>query len=321
MLKHHPVDKGVVEKVVRHAQEPVHIRLHISPHGHVAQLGAEAAELHLQLADLLLRGVQAVVLDHGGDKPAADHIKGAPVRRGAQGVEHALGGIARRAARVCGFTDLAVERLLRGDLLLKLQDAAGLCAAGRLERFALAAQRLGIARFAAVERGALRFVPGNILTDGLELAQHAVVPDRGGKRLLPLPVEPLLLFAEHAVKQRGQAVPLQAVDIRLLVRPRGFQLALAGLERVPPRVQRLQHGVQLLKPRRLFAECLQQSVIIRHTDPSDPLSDDCIIAQCARRFEVFHKIRRESARETVNIHVFRRMALKTREKVCYTTHN
>lgn len=39
-----------------------------------------------------------------------------------------------------------------------------------------------------------------------------------------------------------------------------------------------------------------------------------------RLFEVFHKMQVPTARETVKFHVFGRIALKTGEKVCYTTN-
>ncbi len=39
-----------------------------------------------------------------------------------------------------------------------------------------------------------------------------------------------------------------------------------------------------------------------------------------RLFEVFHKMQVPAARETVKFHVFGRIALKTGEKVCYTTN-
>ena len=46
-VEHHPVHKQSVEKVVCEKQEAVYLRLHLRLNGHVAQLGAEAAELDL----------------------------------------------------------------------------------------------------------------------------------------------------------------------------------------------------------------------------------------------------------------------------------
>ena len=81
--------------------------------------------------------------------------------------------------------------------------------------------------------------------------------DRSGIGLLLLLVQLLVLFAEHTVKQRGKAVPLQPVDVLLLGGAHGGQLALARLQLAAAGVQRVQHGAQLLFARGLCAQRAQ----------------------------------------------------------------
>ena len=72
------------------------------------------------MLDLILRGVEVVVFRQIGDQPAAEQVERSPVIRAVQAGEDAFRGIARRAAGVDGFLDLARLRLLRGDFLLEL---------------------------------------------------------------------------------------------------------------------------------------------------------------------------------------------------------
>ena len=97
-VKHHPVDKQAVKKVIRKAQETIHLCLYIRVDGHVAQLGAEAAELDLQCFDLVLCAVQMAVLGKVGNQPAAEQIERTP----AAGTVQARKNAVRRAAGAAG---------------------------------------------------------------------------------------------------------------------------------------------------------------------------------------------------------------------------
>ena len=126
MVQHHPVREKAVEKVIRKAQETVHLRLHIRLDGYIGQLGLKAAKLGLQRLDLVLRVVQMPVLDQVGYQAAAEQVERPPAFRAVQAGQDAARGIARRASGVECLPNLGFQRLLCGELLLKLQDALGI---------------------------------------------------------------------------------------------------------------------------------------------------------------------------------------------------
>ena len=271
-VEHHPVHKQAVEKVVRKAQEAVHLRLDIRLDGHVAQLGAEAAELDLQGFDLVLRAVQMAVLGKVGNQPAAEHVKGTPVARAVQARKDAFRRVAGGAAGVDRLFDLARLRPLRGDFLLELQNALGLPGAACLECFALVRKHLLVPRFAALKRAQLAFIPCNVLPDGFQLAYRTVVPDRSGIGLLLFLVQLLVLSAEHAVKQRGKAAPFQTVDVLLLGGAHGGEFLFARFEFAAAGIQRIQHGMQLLLPRGLRAQRAKLIIKVCHGGSLQSLS-------------------------------------------------
>ena len=229
-VKHHPVDKQAVKKVIRKAQETIHLCLYIRVDGHVAQLGAEAAELDLQCFDLVLCAVQMAVLGKVGNQPAAEQIERTPAAGTVQARKNAVRRAAGGEAGLDRLPDLALLRLLAGNLLLQLQDAFSLRVSLLFQRLTLGRERLLVLLFAVPERVQLAFIPGNVLPYRFQFTHHAVVLGRSGMRFLLFFVELCVFAAKYSVEQCGEAAPLQPVHILLLGGAHGFEFTLVRLQ-------------------------------------------------------------------------------------------
>ena len=227
---------------------------------HVGQLGAEPGQAVLGVADARLGVVQVLVLSHGGQQAAAEHVPGTPVLGAVQAVQHGGQGRLRRAARGDGLPHLPALALQLVQPLIQLGEPGAGRSAHLLEQLPLLLQQ-GVPPD-AVDAQAVLFPQhrSDAPVDVLQIPPGLVVLELGRQGLPPLLGQAGLLVAGDGEQQGAQAPLLQLVHVLLFLPEHAAGVHHPLLPLRPLLLEILQLGLQLALPGQGLVQLLQLSV-------------------------------------------------------------